>query len=127
MITFKHKGDFSKTSNFLKKASNVRKFQIDDLHKFGVEGVLALSKATPVRTGKTADSWTYRIVEKENSVSIEWLNSNVVKGVPIAVILQYGHGTGTGGYVQGIDYINPAIQPIFDRIAKNAWKEVTNE
>lgn len=122
MIIFTHKGDLKKTTNFLKRN---RKLTLPDLGRFGQEGVEALSAATPVDTGKTADSWYYRIVETNGRISIQWLNSNVVDGVPIAVILQYGHGTGTGGYVQGRDYINPAIRPIFDRIADNAWKEVT--
>ena len=85
----------------------------------------ALSSATPVESGKTASSWYYEIKRQNGSISIEFLNSNINKGVPIAVILQFGHGTGTGGWVQGRDYINPAIQPIFDKIAEDAWKEVT--
>lgn len=121
MIVFTHKGDLKKTTDFLKRN---RKLTLPDLRRFGQEGVDALSAATPVDTGLTADSWYYRIVETNGRISIQWLNSNVVDGVPIAVILQYGHGTGTGGYVQGRDYINPAIQPIFDRIAEHAWKEV---
>lgn len=122
MITFAHKGDLYKTMNFLRRN---RKFQIHDLDKFGLEGVRALAEATPVDSGLTASSWDYEIVRTESSVSIQWLNHNVNNGVPIAIILQYGHGTGTGGWVQGRDYINPAIQPIFDRIAENAWKEIT--
>lgn len=85
---------------------------------------MALSSATPVNTGKTAMSWDYRITEKEGSVTIDWVNTNIVDNVPIAVILQYGHTTGTGGYVKGIDYINPAIRPIIQEIADKAWKEV---
>ena len=85
----------------------------------------ALSSATPVRTGLTANSWYYEIEHQNGSVSITFNNSNVNKGVPIAIILQYGHGTRNGGWVQGRDYINPAIQPVFDRIAKEAWEEVT--
>lgn len=122
MIVFTHKGDFKKTTKFLKRN---QKLTLPDLSRFGQEGVDALSAATPVDTGKTADSWYYRIVETNGRISIQWLNSNVVDKVPIAIILQYGHGTGTGGYVQGRDYINPAIKPIFDKIAENAWKEVT--
>lgn len=121
-IAFRHRGNFDKTSKFLKKN---RKWTLPDLSVFGEEGVVALSAATPVDTGKTAGSWYYRIVQTEGQVSIQWLNSNVVDGVPIAVILQYGHGTGTGGYVQGRDYINPVMRPIFDKIAERAWKEVT--
>jgi hypothetical protein len=95
------------------------------LDKYGREGVDALASATPVDSGKTANSWYYEITNRGSSASIAFFNSNVNKGVPIAIILQFGHGTGTGGWVQGRDYINPAIQPIFDRIAEEAWKEVT--
>lgn len=123
MISFRQKGDFSKLSRYLERAKEIVK--IGDLDKYGREGVAALSSATPVETGRTANSWYYEIKRQNGSVSIEFLNSNINKGVPIAIILQYGHGTGTGGWVQGRDYINPAIQPIFDKIANDAWKEVT--
>lgn len=123
MITFRQKGDFSKLTSFLEKAKEA--VRIGDLDKYGREGVAALSSATPVRTGLTANSWYYEIEHQNGSVSIIFNNSNVNKGVPIAIILQYGHGTRNGGWVQGKDYINPAIQPIFDRIAKEAWEEVT--
>lgn len=123
MIRFKHKGDFSKLSSYLEKAKN--KVRKGDLDKYGKAGVAALASATPVDSGLTASSWHYEIVRKDGSVSINFLNSNIQNGVPIAIILQYGHGTGTGGWVQGRDYINPAIQPIFDKIANNAWEEVT--
>lgn len=96
------------------------------LDRFGQEGVAALSSATPVDSSFTANSWDYEVVETGNSYSIIWTNSNVVNGVPVAILLQYGHGTGTGGYVQGRDYINPAIKPIFDKIAKEVWKVVTS-
>lgn len=121
MITFSHKGDFKKTYNFLKRA---KKLSFDDLREYGELGVEALSQATPRDSGLTADSWYYQIVQTKSGYSLEFLNSNIVDGVPIAIILQYGHGTGTGGYVQGRDYINPAIRPVFDAIAKNLWKEV---
>lgn len=124
MISFEQKGDWSKTFNFLRKH---KKFDISDLNKYGAEGVRALAAATPTDTGKTADSWDYRIVRGKDYISIEWLNYNIVDDVLIAVILQYGHGTGTGGYVQGIDYINPALAPLFNEIADNAWREVTSE
>jgi len=101
--------------------------KIGDLDKYGKEGVAALSAATPVDTGKTANSWSYKIKRQNGSVSIDFYNSNFSNGVPIAIILQYGHTTNNGGWVQGRDYINPAIQPIFDKIAKNAWKEVTGK
>lgn len=123
MITFKHTGDFSKTDSFLKRTKNAAR--VGDLDKYGREGVNALSSATPIETGTTARSWRYEIVRKNGSVSINFLNSNVQNGVPIAIILQYGHATRNGGWVEGRDYINPAIQPIFDRIANNAWREVT--
>lgn len=123
MITFRQKGDFSKLTRFLERAKEVVK--LGDLDKYGREGVAALSSATPIDSGKTAESWYYEIKNQNGSVSINFLNSNVNKGVPIAVILQYGHGTRNGGWVQGRDYINPAIRPIFDKIAESAWREVT--
>ena len=123
MITFRQKGDFSKLTSFLERAKEAVK--LGDLDKYGREGVAALSSATPVRTGLTASSWYYEIEHQNGSVSITFNNSNVNKGVPIAIILQYGHGTRNGGWVQGRDYINPAIQPVFDRIANEAWEEVT--
>lgn len=123
MISFRQKGDFSNLSRFLERAKETVK--IGDLDKYGRAGVSALSSATPVNTGKTAASWTYEIVRQNGSVSIEFHNTNIQKGIPIAIILQNGHATGTGGWVEGRDYINPAIQPIFDKIAKEAWEEVT--
>lgn len=123
MITFRQKGDFSKLSNFLQRAKEAVK--LSDLDKYGREGVAALASATPVDSGKTANSWYYTIEHSKGSSSISFHNSNIQNGVPIAIILQYGHGTGTGGWVEGRDYINPAIQPIFDEIANNAWREVT--
>ena len=123
MLRFNHKGDFSKTTKFIKGAKKA--IQLEDLDKFGQEGVSALASATPVDTGRTADSWYYKIVIKNGSVIISFYNSNIQNGVPIAIILQYGHGTRNGGWVQGRDYINPAIRPIFDKIANHAWEEVT--
>lgn len=123
MITFRHKGDFSKSFRYLERVKNV--VRLGDLDRYGREGVAALASATPVDSGLTASSWYYEIVRKNGSVSIVFNNSNIQNGVPIAVILQYGHGTRNGGWVQGRDYINPAIQPIFDRIANDAWREVT--
>lgn len=123
VITFRQKGDFSKTTRFLERAKEV--IHIGQLDKFGRKGVAALSAATPVDTGKTADSWYYKIENKKGSAKIIFCNSNVPDGVPIAIILQYGHGTRNGGWVQGRDYINPAMQPIFDKIADDAWREVT--
>lgn len=123
MISFRQKGDFSELSSFLERAKETIKF--GDLDKYGREGVAALESATPVDTGLTAKSWHYEIIRTKESVSISFNNSNIQNGVPIAVILQYGHGTRNGGWVEGRDYINPAIQPIFDRIANEAWKEVS--
>jgi hypothetical protein len=123
MITFRHKGDFSKSMRYLERAKNA--VRLGDLDKFGREGVAALASATPVDSGLTASSWYYKINRTKDSVSISFDNSNIQNGVPIAIILQYGHGTGTGGWVQGRDYINPAIQPVFDKIANDAWREVT--
>ena len=123
MIKVRQKGDFSKTTRYLEKVK--RTARLEDLDKYGQEGVAALASATPVDSGLTASSWHYKIERKSGSVKIAFYNSNIQNGVPIAIILQYGHGTGTGGWVQGRDYINPAIQPIFDRITNDAWREVT--
>ena len=123
VISFRHKGDFSKLTRFLERAKEV--VHLGELDKYGREGVAALASATPVDSGNTANSWYYEIENKNGSATITFLNSNVNNGVPIAIILQYGHGTGTGGWVQGRDYINPALQPIFDKIASDAWREVT--
>ena len=112
MISFRHKGDFSKLSSFLEKAKEVVK--LGDLDKYGRLGVEALSSATPKDTGKTSESWKYEIIHSKDSVSITFTNTNIQNGIPIAIILQYGHGTRNGGWVEGIDYINPAIRPIFD-------------
>lgn len=124
MISIRQKGDFSKLSRYFERVREAARLGV--LDKYGREGVAALSSATPVKTGKTAASWTYEIERQNGSVSIVFHNTNINKGVPIAIILQTGHGTGTGGWVQGRDYINPAIQPIFDKIADSAWKEVTS-
>ncbi|HAU86360.1 MAG TPA: hypothetical protein DCW90_12950 [Lachnospiraceae bacterium] len=124
MITFRQKGDFSKLNRYFEKLKE--SIKIGDLDKYGKAGVDALSSATPSDTGKTASSWYYEIERSNKSVSIQFKNSNINDGVPIAVILQYGHDTGTGGWVEGRDYINPSIQPIFDKIANDAWKEVTS-
>ena len=123
MITFRQKGDFSKLTRFLEKAKEAVK--LGDLDKYGREGVAALASATPVDSGLTASSWGYKITHGKESATISFYNSNIQNGVPIAIILQYGHGTRNGGWVQGRDYINPAIQPVFDRIANDAWREVT--
>lgn len=123
MIRFRQKGDFSKTTNFIKNLN--KRSYLKLLDKYGKEGVAALSSATPVDTGLTAKSWYYKIEQTDRSVSLIFCNSNVQNGVPIAIILQYGHGTRNGGWVEGRDYINTSIQPIFDRLANEAWREVT--
>lgn len=125
IITFKHKGNFNKTKSFFNR---IRKASVKSiLDKYGREGVAALASATPVSTGVTAASWYYEIVEEEGKSAIYWSNSNIQNGVSIAVILQYGHGTKNGGYVQGRDYINPVMQKVFDAIASEAWKEVSKQ
>lgn len=125
MISFRQKGDFSRATRYLKKVKEAASLN-NVLEKYGREGVAALSSATPVDSGKTASSWDYIITRQIGSATISFINNNVNKGVQIAIILQYGHGTGTGGYVEGRDYINPAIQPVFDKLANEAWKEVTS-
>lgn len=122
MIQCTVRGDFKKTNSFLKR---IMKLDFSSLlKKYAEEGVEALFNATPIKTGKTAASWDYEIVKGRDTVSIFWTNSNLENDVPIAVILDYGHGTANGGYVQGRHYISPAIQPVFDKIANSAWKEV---
>lgn len=123
-ITFRHTGDFSKTEKFFNALLKLDYLNV--LERYGKEGVAALSAATPKDSGATASSWNYEITHNGKETSIIFTNSNVQNGVNIAIILQYGHGTRTGGYVAGRDYINPAIQPIFDKIARQAWMEVTN-
>jgi hypothetical protein len=125
IFSVRYKGDFSKTANWLKKHRRLN--FVSKLDKYGERGVKALADATPRNSCLTADSWGYEIEPGNGSVTIRWTNSNVHDGVNVAVIIQYGHGTGTGGYVQGIDYINPALKDIFDDIAKAAWEEVTKD
>lgn len=124
VISFKYKGDFNKTEKFLKKMKS-SEFQ-NILEQYGQIGVDALSRATPVDSGTTAASWSYEIDRNNGGLAIYFLNSHENKGVNIAIILQYGHGTGTGGYVQGRDYINPAIKPVFDQMSSDLWKMVTS-
>ena len=123
MITFRQRGDFSRLTRYLERAKQT--LGRGDLDRYGREGVAALASATPVDSGLTASSWYYKIENKDGSATIAFYNSNIQNGVPIAIVLQYGHGTRNGGWIQGRDYINPAIQPLFDRIVKEAWKEVT--
>lgn len=125
MITVHHKGDFRNLTRFLERAKEV--VHLGMLDKYGKRGVEALAEATPKDTGLTASSWSYKIENKPgHSASISFYNSNIQNGVPIAIVLQYGHATKNGGWVEGRDYINPAIRPIFDEIADAAWKEVIN-
>lgn len=123
MIRFTSKGDFSKATRYFKRVSEASKIKI--LEKYGAKGVAALSSATPAESGLTASSWSYNVKREPGRSVINFTNSNQNKGVHIAIILQYGHGTGTGGWVEGRDYINPAIQPVFDDILEQAWTEVT--
>lgn len=122
MIKITHDGNFKKSEHFLNGIIN--KLYLRSLDKYGQEGVEALSAATPRDSGKTAESWSYEIHYSKDLISITWINSNTNKGVNIAVLIQYGHGTRNGGYVKGRDFINPAIRPVFDKIADSVWKEV---
>lgn len=125
MITVDSSGSFKKTTSFLERLSRGAVF--DSLDRFGQMGVDALSNATPRESGETAQSWGYEIIRKKGSVRIEWYNTHVNQGSNVAILIQYGHGTGTGGYVVGRDYINPAMRPIFDQIIEEVWKKVTND
>lgn len=124
MISISSSGSFKKTESFLRAMSRLDVLAL--LHKHGQEGVTALSAATPVSSGRAASSWRYEVSRKGGGYRITWINSDVENGFPVAIMLQYGYGTGTGGYVQGRDYINPAMRPIFDRIATEVWKAVTS-
>lgn len=124
MIEFKQRGDFKKIEKFLSGASKIDLKRI--LDSYGEQGVRALASATPVDSGLTAGSWGYGISVTKNSSSLFWTNSITKNGVPLAILLQYGHGTRNGGYVQGRDFINPALQNIFDKLAEEAWKEITS-
>lgn len=122
MIFFKQSGNFNNTEEFIKRVQNLDVESI--LRRYGQMGVDALSAATPVDSSLTANSWSYDIISNKKGVSISWTNSNVVDGVPVVILLQYGHGTGNGGYVRGKDFINPAIRPVFRTIADAIWREV---
>jgi hypothetical protein len=122
MITIKVSGSFAKTEQYLSKLKAAQFFNI--LEKYGSIGVSILGSATPVDSGLTAQSWTYEVKQRPGYFSIIWKNTNLVDGIPVAVMLQYGHGTGTGGYVKGRDYINPVIQPLFDRMMSDLEREV---
>lgn len=123
MITITQKGSFNNTEAYLRRLKTKDLYAI--LNKYGNQGVVALSNATPRDSGLTAESWYYSIVQRPGYYSIRWHNRHQEDGIPIAVLIQYGHGTRTGGYVQGQDYIMPAMRPLFERIAAEAWKEVT--
>lgn len=123
MIQITHSGNFNNTETFLKRVRTLNYQGI--LDNYGKAGVVALSASTPVDSGITSNSWGYTIQIKKNYFNIIWTNSHTVSGIPLVILLQYGHGTGTGGYVSGRDFINPAVQPIFDKIAEDIWKEVT--
>ena len=123
MVSFEQKGNFSNLNSFLEKAKEG--VNVGILNKYGKQGVELLSKVTPVDTGLTASSWSYDIVRSNGSVTLNFNNTNIQNGCPIAIVLQYGHGTKEGGWVEGIDYINPVIQPLFNKIANDAWKEIT--
>lgn len=124
-IVIQHKGSFKNTERFFNKM--LRSEIMSVLDKYGNIGVSALQAATPINTGRTASSWSYEVEKTDSGYAITWKNENVNNGVNIALILQLGHGTGTGGYVQGIDYINPALKPVFDQLAEEAWQEVTGK
>lgn len=123
MITIESEGEWKMTRNWFDRMTKLDLALI--MNQFGKEGVSALASATPSKSGLTSKSWNYEVTRKGNNWKITWTNSNVNKGANIAVLIQYGHGTRNGGYVVGRDYINPAIRPVFDKIAKQAWKEVT--
>lgn len=122
MISIKTSGSTAKLEKFIHFVTNGDLFR--NLEHYGTMGVSALASATPVDSGLTASSWTYEIVRSRGQYSIRWHNTNVVNGLPVAILIQYGHGTGTGGWVQGRDFINPVIQPIFDQIANDVWEQV---
>ena len=124
-IKLEHKGDFSKTTGFLNNA--LKSVKLDTLNRYGRKGVEALRNFTPQDTGATADSWSYEIISTSDGVRLVWTNSNQTDGIRVAVLIQYGHVTGTGGYVEGRDYINPALAPIFDKLADDCWKELTKK
>ena len=123
-ITLEASGKYSQTTTWLQRIGRMSIEQ--QLRRYGLKGVKALASSTPVGTGKTASSWSYTVSQKGDNWVLSWNNSNIVRGTPIAIILQYGHVTGTGGWVQGRDYINPAIKPIMDEIAEGVWRTVTN-
>lgn len=127
MIKVTQKGDFSNSMNFLKRLQNRNTEIYKNLKQYAQMGVIALEQSTPIKTGKTAKSWSYKIILGKTKTTIIWENDNVENGNNIAILLQYGHATGTGGYVEGYDYINPAIRPIFEAIETNVWQNITRK
>ena len=125
MISFKHKGDFKKTTAFLKAVG--KGDYLRGLDKYGELGVQLLRESTPKRTGKTADSWSYNITKTRTGISLNWTNSNINDGVSVAVVIQLGHLTPQGYYIEGVDYINSALKPLFDTLGKELWEEVTRD
>ena len=124
MIRINHRGDFDKLEKFFKRNASSTKY-LRILEKYGQQGVDALSANTPVDSGKTASSWYYKIKRTRRGATITWYNSNITSGVPIAILLQYGHATGSGGFVEGVDFINPALKPIFEKMSIEIWREVS--
>ena len=124
-IKITHRGNFKNIDTLFKKASSIKSKHLRIFHKYGQEGVRLLQQNTPKDTGKTASSWYYEITRTANGINLGWYNSNTVNGIPIAVLIQYGHATRNGGFVEGIDYINPSLKPIFDKLSKDLWEEVT--
>ena len=124
MIKITQSGSFKNTDRFLKNVSKVDYRSV--LNRYGQEGVDALSNATPVDSGETSYSWTYEVTYKNGQYKLEWYNTHMAGSAPVAILIQYGHATRNGGYVEGIDFINPALKPIFEKMANDAWKEVTN-
>lgn len=122
-VVFKHKGDFHNTEKLLTQYDK-NKFK-PILESYGRKGIAALSAATPIDTGETSNSWGYEIDFRTNSFILQFTNSHVNNGIPIAILIQYGHGTRHGGYVPGRDFINPALVSIFDDLAEDIWKEIT--
>ena len=123
MLTFSQSGDFGNTERFLKNVNNDSFFA--NLESYGQAGVRALADNTPRDSGKTAQSWGYKVIRSRTNPGIEWYNTNVNDGTSVAILIQYGHATKSGGYISGRDYINPVIRPIFDKIAADIWKKVT--
>lgn len=122
MVKFEHHGNFNTTRAYLGKLK--KGIHLSTLEKYGAEGVELLNQYTPKRTGLTAESWSFKAKRTKNGASLSFYNTNIQNGVPVAILIQYGHGTRNGGWVEGIDYINPALRPIFEKLADDAWKEV---